>query len=143
MGGVSAMRPLIPFAFWLGALQLPLPEGLAPESAASLLTAAATLAGLTVMVYRLGVWRQEMHNTKHNVGAELASGRKEMNQGLAQLNRRLDVFERHIDAATEQRVAIERWQARADTTLENHERELAAVGTRVGRLESGSRAEVS
>jgi hypothetical protein len=32
---------------------------------------ASVLASLTVLVYRLGVWRQEMEHTKDNVGAEV------------------------------------------------------------------------
>ncbi|HTR77638.1 MAG TPA: hypothetical protein VMH39_05995 [Gemmatimonadaceae bacterium] len=137
------MRILVPLALWVGALQLPLPEGLAPESTASLLTAAATLAGLTVMVYRLGMWRQDMHNMKHNIGAEVSRYREETNQELRLLGRGLESIQQYIAAATEQRVASERWQARVDTTIENHERELTAVGGRVGRLEAGSRSEAA
>jgi len=138
------MRPIIPLVLWFTAVvQLPLPDALAPEGAVAILTTAATLAGLIVMVYRLGVWRQEMHNIKHNVGAEVARYREETNQHLERLDRRFDAIDQHIAAATEQRVATERWQARADTTIENHERELVAVGQRVGRLEGGLRAEVA
>ena len=54
------MRALIlPFALWAGALQAALPG----QSNAEVYSAAAALASITVMVYRLGVWRQEMVNT--------------------------------------------------------------------------------
>jgi hypothetical protein len=137
------MRVLIPFALWLGALQLPLPDRLAPEGATAMLTTAATLAGLTVLVYRLGVWREEMHNTKHNVGAEIARYREETNQHFARFDRRFDSIDRHIAAATEQRVASERWRARVDTTLAVHDREVADADVRLQRLEGAPRAEAA
>ncbi len=90
------MRALVlPFAVWVGVLQLP-PASQAPVSlvaTATLLSAALALAGLTVMVYRLGVWRQEMYNTKHNVGAEIARYRVESTQQFEQLHRRLTAVE--------------------------------------------------
>jgi hypothetical protein len=137
------MRPLIPFALWLGALVLPVPEAVAPESTAALLTTVATLAGLTVMVYRLGVWRQDMHNIKYNVGAEIARYREETNQHFARFDRRFDSIDRHIAAATEQRVASERWRARVDTTLTGHERDLTGLGQRMDRLEGVAHVEAA
>ena len=71
-----------------------------------------------MLVYRLGVWRQEMVNTKHNIGAEIARYREESAEHFTRLERRFAAIERFIDAATEHRVGIERWQGRVDTTLE-------------------------
>ena len=114
------MRPLIiPFVVWLAALQSMWAD--APLATArgltELVSVAGGLAGLTVAVYRLGVWRQEMHNTKHNVGAELARYREESNQHFERLDQRFTSIDRFIAAATEQRVGAERWQAHVDSTL--------------------------
>jgi len=120
---------IIPFAAWLAALQLPMASP--PDSvreAAALISAAGGLASITVLVYRLGVWRQEMVNTKLNIAGEIARYREEMVQRFEHLDRRWSTIDRFIEAATEQRVAGERWQARVDATLE-------AIDTRLGDLE--------
>jgi hypothetical protein len=109
------MRALVlPFALWIGALQTLVPN----QGNAELFSAAAGLASITVMVYRLGVWRQEMVNTKHNVGAEVARYGRESAEQFARLERRFTAVERFIEASTEHRVGIERWQGRVDTTLD-------------------------
>ena len=109
------MRVLIlPFALWVGALQAIAPT----QGGTELLSAAAALASLTVMVYRLGVWRQEMVNTKHNIGAEISRYRAESTAQIQRLENRFAAVERFIDAATEHRIGIERWQGVVDTTLE-------------------------
>jgi hypothetical protein len=71
-----------------------------------------------MMVYRLGVWRQGMVNMKHNVGAGVARYGQESAEQFTRLERRFTPVERFIDAATEHRVQLERWQGRIDTTLE-------------------------
>ena len=118
------MRALVlPFALWIGALQAIVPN----QGTAELCSAAAGLASITVMVYRLGVWRQEMVNMKHNVGAEVARYGQESAEQFARLERRFTAVERFIDAATEHRVQIERWQGRVDTTLEAFDDSLHQV----------------
>ena len=104
----------LPFALWLGALQATLPN----QGGTELLSTALALASLTVLVYRLGVWRQEMLNTKHNIAAEIAEYRRESSEQFLRLEKRFIAIERFIESAIEQRVAIERWQSRVDTTLE-------------------------
>jgi hypothetical protein len=86
---------VIPFSIWLGALQVPLhPAELHSVSGAGeLVSIAVGLAGLTVAVYRLGVWRQEMHNTKENVSAELARHRAEVDRRLARIEQRAEQTE--------------------------------------------------
>ena len=125
------MRTLIlPFLLWFAALQLPLPA--APDSlrqAATLISAAGGLASLTVLVYRLGVWRQEMLNLKNNVGAEITRYREETTRNFEQLYRRLDAIDRFIQASAELRVATERWQSKVDTTL-------ATIDTRLTHVEA-------
>ena len=119
------MRALIlPFAIWVGALQVMLPN----PGNAELYSAAGALASITVLVYRLGVWRQEMVNTKHNVGAEVARHREESAQQFARLEHRFSAVERFIEAATEHRVGVERWQGHVDTTLEAIDDSLIQLG---------------
>ena len=98
------MRSLIiPFSLWLAALQLPFyPTDIRSISGAGeLVSIAVGLAGLTVAVYRLGVWRQEMRHTKDTVVAELARFRQESHQNFARLERRIDQLEKrwHQEAA--------------------------------------------
>jgi hypothetical protein len=103
-----------PFTIYLGALEAlgPAPGG------AELLTVAAALASLTVLVYRLGVWRQEMLNLKNNLGAEVGRYREETMGRLARLEQRLATIERFMGLASKQRVHSDRWQTRVDTKLE-------------------------
>lgn len=59
---------------WLGALQAFLAWGApawTPATAASSIGVAGVLGTLTVLVYRLGVWRQEFENTKDRVAVEV------------------------------------------------------------------------
>jgi hypothetical protein len=127
------MRALIlPFAVWIGVLQNVMPQ----QSGAESLSAAVALASVTVMIYRLGVWRQEILNTKHNIGAEIARYREESAAQFARLERRFSAVERFIELATEQRVGNERWQGRVDTTLE-------AIDSSLGRLTPQAQAGVS
>ena len=125
------MRALIlPFALWVGALQTVMPN----QGNTEILSAAVALASLTVLVYRLGVWRQEMLNTKHNVGAEVARYRQESAAQFTRLENRFSAIERFIDASTEHRVSIERWQGRVDTTLDAIDDSLARLGSRGKRV---------
>ena len=88
------MRPLIiPFAIWVGVLQAPFSPD---HGVTAVLATASALTGLTVLVYRLGVWRAEMQHTKHNVGAELVRFREESRADFARLERRLAGIERFI-----------------------------------------------
>ena len=122
------MRPLIiPFAIWLGVLQSPLEPA---HNLTTVLTTASALAGLTVLVYRLGVWRAEMQHTKHNVGAELVRFREESRADFGRLDRRFTSIEQFIAQATEQRVASERWQARVESGLTSLDRRLEQVEER-------------
>lgn len=104
------------------------------QAAGSTLAAAAAVASLTVLVYRLGVWRQEMADLKHNVGAEVARARAESAEHFARLEQRFSAIDRFIEVATEQRVGMERWQSKIDTRLD-------AVDVGLARLErAGSSA---
>ncbi len=119
---------LASFAIWAAVLQVGAAGTphftLDPENAAALMSVACGLAGFTVMVYRLGIWRQEMHNLKHSVGAEIARYREESNRNFERLDRRLDTVDRTLASMTEQRVGTERWQSRMDNTVSAHDQRL-------------------
>ena len=123
---------ILPLAVWIGALQVGLPN----QSGAESLSAAVALAGITVMVYRLGVWRQEMVNTKHNIAAEIAQYRRESAEQYRRLEQRFTAVEKFIEAATQQRIGIERWQGRVDTTLDS-------IGGALNRIANGGAAGAS
>jgi hypothetical protein len=114
---------LYPFTIYFGAL-----EALAPaQSNAELLTVAAALASLTVLVYRLGVWRQEMLNLKNNVGAEVGRYREETVGRFTRLEHRFTAVERFMGLESRYRVSNDRWQTRVDTKLEAIDNAIAQL----------------
>jgi hypothetical protein len=121
---LTARNAMFSFAMWLGVLQsiLPvqhetMPGGANLVSIAQLVGFASVLGSLTVLVYRLGVWRQEMENTKHNVGAEVRAHRGESATNFDRLERRLEAIDHLITLAAEQQGTIMRWQERAERRL--------------------------
>ena len=58
---------LLSTAGWAGVLQAVTNVTPFTETWARLIGIAGVLGTLTLLVYRLGVWRQEMEHTKHNV----------------------------------------------------------------------------
>ena len=121
---------IIPFTIWLAALQVssPIPATHAGQSIASLLASAVALTVLTTAVYRLGIWRQEMENVKHNVAAELARHREESNRNFAKLRQQVITFSQLVHAARERGIAEARWKAHVYELL-------VRVEKRVDRLE--------
>jgi predicted Na+-dependent transporter len=59
----AAVIPFLSVASWLGVIQAA-PASLAADGMATTVGVASVLGTLTVLVYRLGVWRQEMENTR-------------------------------------------------------------------------------
>lgn len=103
---------LLHAAVWAAALQT---AGSSPTSwadPAHLLGAAGVLGSVTVFIYRLGVWRQEMDSTKTSAVAELQRFREEMTANFDRIERRLDRLEFKQKAS--------RWNppSRAPETLE-------------------------
>lgn len=112
---------LLPFAAWLSALQA-LNESVASvEGSARLAGIAGVLGTLTVLVYRLGVWRQEMEHTKHSVGAEVKAHREESATNFERLEQRLEAIDHVVSAVHDHRLRAGRWQARTDRRLERLE----------------------
>jgi hypothetical protein len=110
------MRTIVlPFAAWLGVLQAfvpPATSGFGVETVARLVALASVLGSLTVMIYRLGVWRQEMENTKSNVYV-----------GIERIERRLEAIDRALTTVGEFRTDIEKWQTRTERRLHRLETE--------------------
>lgn len=102
---------------WLGALQI---SGV--DDTARLVGIASVLGTLTVLIYRLGVWRQEMENTRNNVGAEVKAHREESTANFDRIERRLEAIDHMLAAASEQRAHAARWQTRTARRLERLER---------------------
>jgi hypothetical protein len=119
---------------WWGVLQSLMsvhdatPSGPGLLSLAQLVGFASVLGSLTVLVYRLGVWRQEMENTKHNVGAEVKAHRDESAANFDRLERRLEAIDHLISVAAEHRVRATRWQSRTERRLARLEGSADAEG---------------
>jgi hypothetical protein len=112
----------LPFAAWLGALQAVAARAASAEDTVRIVGIASVLGTLTVMIYRLGVWRQEMENTKHNVGAEVKAYREESAANFDRMERRLEAIDHMIGISSDKQTHAARWQARTDRRLEHLER---------------------
>jgi len=115
---------LLPIAAWLGALQAVIPRPTSLDQAAQLIGFASVLGTLTVLVYRLGVWRQEMENTRNNVGAEVKAHREESSTNFDRIERRLEGIDHLVSTLVEQRARTARWQTRAERRLDRLERHV-------------------
>lgn len=98
----ATVMPLLSVASWLGVIQAV--PGASADDLARTLGVASVLGTLTVLVYRLGVWRQEMENTKHSVGAEVKAHRDESTANFARLEQRLDGIARRMQQLERRRV---------------------------------------
>jgi hypothetical protein len=115
---------------WLGALQSLQPwraSLAAGDDIARLVGIASVLGTLTVLVYRLGLWRQQMENAKDTVGTEIKAHREESAVHFERLERRLDAIDHVLGMLGEQLTRTARRQSRAERRLD--------------RLEEGERAE--
>ena len=112
---------LLPFAAWLGALQAIATRSANIEDTARFVGLASVLGTVTVLVYRLGIWRQEMENTKHNVGAEVKSHREESTANFDRLERRLEAIDHMITIVSERQTHTARWRTRTDRRLDQLE----------------------
>ena len=119
---------LLPFAAWLSALQAL--SGAVPtlDGSARLAGIAGVLGTLTVLVYRLGVWRQEMEYTKHSVTAEVKAHREESAVNFERLEQRLEAIDHIVSVAADYRLRTSRWQARTERRLERLEQLVVGEG---------------
>jgi hypothetical protein len=109
---------------WLGALQsVPLTSASGPglESTARLIGVASLLGTLTVLVYRLGVWRQDMEVTKYTIGADVKAHREESAANYDRIERRLEAIDHMLAASSDHRARAVRWQSRTERRLERLE----------------------
>jgi septal ring factor EnvC (AmiA/AmiB activator) len=106
---------------WLGALNAWRSSIDPTDSLARLLGLATVLSTLTVLVYRLGVWRQDMENTKDKVCAEVKAHREEAATHFDRVERRLDAIDHLLGAAAEQGERASRRLTRAERRLERLE----------------------
>lgn len=105
---------VLTIAGWAGVLQAITPPVATTDSAARLIGIASVLGTLTVLVYRLGVWRQEMENTKQNAVSQVKAS-------FEQIERRLDAIEHVLADTGERRRRLERWKVRTSRRLERLE----------------------
>ncbi len=82
---------VLPAIAWLGFLDA-LP-GAPTETMARVIAMAAALGTLTVLIYRLGVWRQLMEHTRNDVAAQVRLYREESTRNFDRIERRLDAIE--------------------------------------------------
>lgn len=118
---VADMRLLmVPYAAWLGLIQLAAPTTVVSDLP-RLLAAAGVLGSLTVLIYRLGVWRQEMEHTKSSVGAEVRSHREESASNFARIERQLEALDHMLTDYMEFKQQASRWQYRIGRRLQRLE----------------------
>ena len=119
----TARNAMLSFAMWLGVLQsvLPMPYvgpnggGLGPIIEEARL--AILLASLTMLVYKLGIWRQDWENTKHNLEAEIKALREELAACFRAMNRREEAMEHVSTIDAEARARAARWQSKVERRL--------------------------
>lgn len=114
---------LLSAVVWAGALGGWPEAGTSADGPARFAGVAGVLGTLTVLIYRLGVWRQEMENTKHNVGAEVRAHREESTANFHRIERRLEAIDHLLGIAADQRARSAKWQLRTDRRLDRLERE--------------------
>jgi hypothetical protein len=117
---------LLSFMGWLGMLQSWRPAITPSDDMARIVAMASLLSTLTIFVYRLGIWRQEMENMRNNVGAEVKGYREESVANFDRLERRLEAIDHLIALSSERGLRTARLQARAARRIEKLEAERAS-----------------
>src|SRR4051812_42417348 len=103
---------------------------------ATLVTMSIALASATVMVFKLGGQQQHMQNMTKNVDASLARYREELDRMSARLDALAATIDQFMRVSTDQRIAIERWQANIDARY-------GTIDMRVARLEESEHREAA
>ena len=84
---------ILPIAAWAGLLQMLSVVPATMDATRRSVGVASVLGSLTVFVFRLGVWRQEMEHARHNIGEQMTAFRSEMTTSLGRIEHRLDQLE--------------------------------------------------
>jgi hypothetical protein len=113
---------LLPTAGWMGALQALIGPTAGADDTTRMVGVAGVLGTLTVLVYRLGVWRQEMENTKNNVGEQVKAYREESAAYFERLDRRLEAIDHLMGASSVRHLELARWQIITNRRLARLER---------------------
>ena len=92
------------------------------ESAIRLAELVGVLGTLTMLVYRLGVWRQEVESRASTVGAELKAYHEASAANFDRLDRRLEAIDHLMTIAAEFRAVAHRRLAMIDRRLERLEK---------------------
>ena len=120
---------LLSIAGWAGLLQAAGAATPFTETWLRLMGAAGVLGTLTVLVYRLGVWRQEMEHTKKNVLGEMKAYRDDNAAVFERIEQRLAAIDHLFTEAAQQWRRAERRQTRVEKRLDSLERlELGRAG---------------
>jgi len=112
---------------WLGALQSVGAPVWTVGSAARWLGLASVLGTLTVLVYRLGVWRQELEHTRDEVAAQVKAHRGESVANFDRIERRLEAIDHMLALAADNGVRTHRRQLRVERRLDRLEAHHATV----------------
>ncbi|MEO6878456.1 MAG: hypothetical protein ABI205_08250 [Gemmatimonadaceae bacterium] len=119
-------RMILPVAAWLGVIQSATVPFFVSDTYARSIGMAGVLGTLTVMVYKLGVWRSDMENVKHNIAGQVRSLSEESSANFARMDQKLEGFDHLISAVMEQRSIDERRHARAARRIARLEARLDA-----------------
>lgn len=112
---------------WLGALNTWRSPLESADPLVRLIGLATVLGTLTTLIYRLGVWRQEMENTKTNVCAEVKAHREESAANFGRVEQRLDAIDHLLSDAAEASARATRRHARTERRVERLEA-IASAG---------------
>jgi hypothetical protein len=121
---------LLSIAGWAGVLQAAGTATPFTETWLRLVGAAGVLGTLTVLVYRLGVWRQEMEHTKQNVVGEVKAYRDDSAAAFERIELRLTAIDHLFEEAIERWRRVERWQQRVEKRIDWLERNEVVNGDR-------------
>lgn len=113
---------LLPYMAWVGLVQLASPAGV--TDIPRLVGMVGVLGSLTVLVYKLGVWRQGMEDTKSNVGAEVRSHRDESSANFARIEQRLEALDHLVTDSMEFKRQALHWHKRAARRLDRLEEKV-------------------
>ncbi len=114
---------------WLGALQSWGAPVWTLDTAARLLGIASVLGTLTVLVYRLGVWRQEFEHTRDNVAKQVKAHRQESSANFDRIERRLEAIDHMLALTADERARATVRQRRTDRRLDQLERRESQTRT--------------